>query len=191
MESKQLEQIIHKTVKEALLQAHPVGSYFITEKNDNPGILFGGVWTKIEGVFLLGSSSSHKVKSTGGKENVTLNVNNLPAHSHSANTNNTGNHTHTRGSMEIQGDFRSVDMGGQEGGHGVFNQWPCSGALNPAAGNNGVDTIVDFYASRNWTGNTSSNGAHSHSITVYNTGGNQAHENMPPFRTVNIWRRDE
>lgn len=51
MESKQLEQIIHKTVKEALLQAHPVGSYFITEKNDNPGILFGGVKSRVHEAF--------------------------------------------------------------------------------------------------------------------------------------------
>jgi microcystin-dependent protein len=32
-------------------------------------------------------------------------------------------------------------------------------------------------------------GAHTHSVTVANSGGGQAHDNMPPYLAVNMWRR--
>ena len=36
---------------------------------------------------------------------------------------------------------------------------------------------------------TSTNGAHSHNITIGNTGGNSAHENRQPYQVVNRWKR--
>ena len=46
--------------------------------------IYGGTsWSKIEGRFLLGQSSSHAINSTGGSETVTLTVQQIPSHSHS------------------------------------------------------------------------------------------------------------
>ena len=63
---------------------YPVGSiYMNTSDNTNPGTLFGfGTWEKIEGRFLLGSSSSHQIGVTGGEETHTLTTDELPSHDH-------------------------------------------------------------------------------------------------------------
>ena len=49
--------------------------------------IYGGTsWSKIEGKFLLGQSSTHAINSTGGSETVTLTVQQIPAHTHSLTT---------------------------------------------------------------------------------------------------------
>ena len=48
--------------------------------------IYGGTtWVKIEGHFLLGTSSTHAVNSTGGEETHTLTIDEIPPHSHSYN----------------------------------------------------------------------------------------------------------
>jgi len=42
----------------------------------------GTTWTKIEGRFLLGASSSYPVNSTGGEAKHTLTVDEIPSHNH-------------------------------------------------------------------------------------------------------------
>ena len=56
-----------------------VGAIYICANNVNPGTIFGGKWTKLEGRFLLGSSSSYPVNSTGGSSTATIS---LPNHYH-------------------------------------------------------------------------------------------------------------
>lgn len=42
----------------------------------------GTTWTKIEGRFLLGASSSYPVNATGGEKEHTLTINEMPSHHH-------------------------------------------------------------------------------------------------------------
>ena len=45
--------------------------------------IYGGTsWTKIEGRFLLGQSSSYAINSTGGEATHTLTIDEMPAHTH-------------------------------------------------------------------------------------------------------------
>lgn len=83
-------------------------------------------------------------------------------------TNSTGNHTHTRGTMNITGKF-GIEVYGQDVGWN--NAVTDSGAFYrvDGIGDNGTGSAtgkggVGFDASRSWTGSTSSNGAHSHTI---------------------------
>lgn len=93
----------------------------------------GTTWTKIEGKFLLGTSSSHAINTTGGSETVTLTVDQIPPHSHI-----------------VKRSTSYGDSGYAYGG--------------------------------NWTeGNET--------LSTNNTGGGQAHNNMPPYKTVYIWER--
>lgn len=83
-------------------------------------------------------------------------------------TDSTGNHTHTRGDMNITGKF-GIEVYGQDAGWN--NAVTDSGAFYrvDGIGDNGTGSAtgkggVGFDASRSWTGATSSNGAHSHTI---------------------------
>lgn len=73
---------------------YPVGSIYMSVNNVNPATLFGGVWQKIEGMFLLASSSSYALGSTGGSTSITLTANQMPVHNHTASAvNNTHSHS--------------------------------------------------------------------------------------------------
>ena len=87
-------------------------------------------------------------------------------------TTSSGAHKHSRGSMNIQGQigFSGIDPNTSWAyASGAFTKNNQSGAGN--SHDNPVNgAYVDFYfnASRNWTGETSSNGAHTHTITSNN-----------------------
>ena len=54
-----------KAKKEAILECRPVGSYFITETEDDPNTIFGGGWQKLTGRYVLQcSDDSHKAGTT-------------------------------------------------------------------------------------------------------------------------------
>lgn len=50
------------------------------------------------------------------------------------------------------------------------------------AGSSGADY-------NNPLGKTTTDGAHSHTVTIGATGGNGSHENRQPYVVVNMWRR--
>ena len=73
MNNHTLQQVIDLAVKTAVLQAkkeailecRPIGSYFMTETEDDPNILFGGEWEKLTGRYVLQcSDDSHKAGTT-------------------------------------------------------------------------------------------------------------------------------
>lgn len=228
------EHLAQPAVLQVLQAVYPVGSIYCSYGNTSPAVLFGfGQWTKIEGRFLLGANSTYSLGSTGGEATVALTVAQLPAHSHSASSASSGNHVHaitvnsggwhahsassnwagdhahTRGAMNITGCVGAI---GEESGAYETGAFYRTSTLANGHGN-GRDYLVYFDASRSWTGATSSNGAHTHtitvnnggahthgassasagehthSITVSNTGSGQAHNNLPPYLAVNMWRR--
>ena len=88
----------------------------------------------------------------------------LPQHTHSGTSSSDGAHTHSRGTMEIKGTF------------GALNEFTTvSGAFTMANGgtrsegaHTGSAKVITFTASKNWSGATSSNGAHTHTMTTGN-----------------------
>lgn len=100
----------------------------------------------------------------GGEYTHTLTVDEIPGH------------THTRGTMDIIAEWATVDMGNVEVPTGATQQAHVYGNTC-GSGSRGWDYRVNFQASRNWTGETSS------------TGGGQPHNILPPYICTNIWRR--
>ena len=64
------------------LSFYPVGAIYQSTGSTSPASLFGGSWERIQGRFLLGTSSSYTVSSTGGEENHTLTTSEMPRHNH-------------------------------------------------------------------------------------------------------------
>lgn len=62
-----------------LLNSYPVGAIYQSWNSTSPSSLFGGQWTPITEKFLYCSNSAG---GTGGASSVTLNVNQMPSHSH-------------------------------------------------------------------------------------------------------------
>ena len=110
-------------------------------------------------------------------------------HTITASTASAGSHTHTRGSMNITGTIDGDDLSAMHGNIGgafyhVRNYGTDEGIKNSS---NVVNGVYGFDASRSWTGETSANGQHTH--TIGNTGSGLPLNIMPPYQTVYMWRR--
>jgi hypothetical protein len=116
-----------------LLRAYPVGSIYIAYHHTSPASLFGGTWERITNAFLWAVDGSGAIGQTGGAKEVTLTVNQLPAHSH--------------GSVYSQHAEGTKDKA-----------WYSTAGSSVAYG-------------------------------AVETGGGQAHNNMPPYIQVSVWRR--
>lgn len=117
--------------------------------------------------FIVGAGNTYQQGATGGQDTVTLNIAQIPAHSHSGQTSADGNHQHW-----IEG----TDADG------------LSNRQRTIPGQTTVD--MGFGGGRNadpndqrWRGhvNTDTTGNHAHSFNTSPVGGNGAHENRPPY----------
>lgn len=198
------------TIRAALLDMyHPIGSYYFTDRNVNPGTFLGGTWTNVEGRVLLGASSKYPVNSEGGYTDATL-----PTHNHSASgsTTSAGAHTHSfSGSTAAAGNHNHVPASpntGDAGFCGMRSIGGASGAMSVAGGyssNNlcgwgagqwsylGLSrgTANAGNHSHSFSGSTSSAGAHTHTVTVTtaDVGEDGKDKNMMPYKSAYIWVR--
>lgn len=137
--SPQTGQLFFKEAGASLFDLiYPVGAVYISMNNTSPATLFGGSWTKVEGKFLLGTSSAYPSGSSGGEETHTLSANEIPSHNHTF----------------------YLQRGGSTGEKTALLEWANSSQVS------------------GWQ-----------SWQTDDTGGGQAHNNMPPYLAVNIWYR--
>lgn len=118
----------------SLLSSYPVGSIFQSTNSTSPASLFGGSWERIRGRFLLGTSSSYSVSSTGGEEKHTLTSSEMPRHLHGPeggqafiidpNKYNTSNDFAMLTSSQISYKYGSAWATGYAGGGGSHNNMP-------------------------------------------------------------------
>ena len=124
----------------SLDEIYPVGSIYISVGSTSPATLFGGTWDKIEGKFLLSSSSSYTLNSTGGEATHKLTVAEMPSHSHDL-------YIHKGGNTSLVGVW-------------------------------GVENAIE---DKKLTGGST--------WGIQNSGNGTAHNNMPPYLVVNVWKR--
>lgn len=152
---------------------YPVGSIYMSMVDTDPATLFGvGTWARIsQGRMLLGADdSTYKAGATGGEATHTLTAAEMPVHSHGMDGN--GNHRHYIANTD-------ENSGGWLGSNGYMEHKETRNSYeNFELYGTGRDASV---------GLTSNNGWHTHNIQ--NSGGGQAHNNMPPYLVCYIWQR--
>ncbi len=141
---------------------YPVGSIYLTVGNINPNTVFGGTWEQIKDCFLLASGDTYEVGQTGGEATHTLTVAEMPSHTHTIGT--SGGHVHNAYFKEHR-----VPTANYSGTNDYARKSSAT-----------YDTVGQV---------TITDGAHTHAPA--NTGGNLSHNNMPPYLTVNVWKRVE
>lgn len=181
---------LYGQLQDTASKLYPVGSVYISFNSADPSTLFGGTWVRLKDTFLLANGDSYAPNTSGGSATKTIDVNNLPSHTHPCST--VGNHTHTRGGMNITGSITA-----QKIDSGIDDNFNSSGAFvvqndkhRVADAGTGVFsgwTGFSFDASRSWVGATSPNGSHTHTIGAI--GGGLPLNIMPPYTTVYAWRR--
>lgn len=97
------------------------------------------------------------------------------AHTHgvSGSTAEAGSHSHTRGTMNITGSFGADDRMENAGFSGAFSK---GGGADTGSTGSGGGIVINFDASQAWTGATSVQSAHKHSISLTSaSNGNHKH----------------
>lgn len=140
---------------------YPVGSIYMSVNQANPELLFGGTWEKIEDRFLLAAGSKYASGSVGGEESHSLTIEEQPKLTGYIQFRQAGEFNILDSFTNVNNCFEYIDHGGNKWGNRMATE----------ANNN------------DWNKNA---------LVTYNNGGkNMAHNNMPPYLTVYMWKRTD
>ena len=164
--------------------------------------LLGYLTPDLRGRFVLGSGQGSGLTNripgqTGGLESVTLNTNQIPSHNHTGTTNIDGTHNHTASSNITGGHQHEYEdayfaeansttqnnVFGTSAGTDNDNEFIWRTRENTAvvSGQAYNKPLTESSGAHSHTIIIDNNGAHTHVFTTNSTGGNNSHENMPPF----------
>lgn len=139
---------------------YPVGSVYITVSAEEPETLFPGTyWERLPGRFLLGASTGLYENGATGGE-AQVTLTTSEMPAHSHSGETLGDGTHSHS----------------------FPGRSANGSSGPSA-----ESFASSDDAR--TLYTTSDGYHSHRFSTSSAGGGAAHNNMPPYLVVNMWKR--
>lgn len=160
-----------KTIYNAFLNMiYPVGSIYLSTNNVSPTTFLGGTWERIRDRFLLSAGDTYASGSTGGEASTTLTTSHIPKHTH--------------GSKSLTGNAIL--------GASIVKNTAAGALIDKTSGifrSNGYTSTICYVDSKATTGSAVTSltvdATHEHT----SVGGGQAHNNMPPYLTVYMWKR--
>lgn len=149
---------------------YPIGTIYMSVNSTDPSTLFGGTWVRWGAGRMPISVDDSKEwlsgpEKTGGEYTHTLTANELPRHKH---------------------DVNAVDIPSSGAHAHTLNEhvWVDQSKKNISSGTSTGKMTT--------TAIMNSGGAHTHRVPIHNTdytGNGAAHENMPPWISVYMWKR--
>jgi hypothetical protein len=187
----------------------PIGSIFMHTSNENPNILLGGgTWVRWgRGRMSVGvdeaDTAFDSVEKTGGEKDHILTTPEMPSHAHTGGTTaDSPDHAHTGGTAGMSANHHhgATDAQGNHAhdiyaGGGNRTGGGSANTMVPGAGPTGTGAAGTHAHNTGWA-----NADHSHAFTtagatarhahgIYAEGGGGAHNNLPPYITVYMWKR--
>lgn len=159
---KLVSNTVKSLIKQAKLDAHPVGSYYWSSKPDSPANLFGGTWERVQGKFILAAGTY--TDKNGEERTYTVGDNDLGEYSHKLTESEMPSHRH---GLEYSTD-------GQTWKSTIDNMFGRDGE----------------FAGENYLGVSNSVGGFDKwSARIGEKGNSQPHNNMPPYEVAYCWKR--
>jgi len=154
--------LLEGTMNDLFDLIYPVGSIYMSVNSTSPSVLFGGTWERIKDTFLLACGDTYDGGSTGGSADAVV-----VKHNHTQNA-----HSHT-----LDNNMKYVVASNNAYAEGVKR-------LATRDNTSGYYLRSDYASSITVYTNTANTSATNNEIGVSGTG-----KNMPPYFTVNVWKR--
>ena len=164
-ETADREEEIAEMERNFLNYLYPVGSIYMTVGTTSPAVLFGGTWVQIKDCFLLSAGDTYSNGSTGGSA----------THTPQGTVDN-----HTLTVAEIPYHYHATQQPTRDSGSATDDSGQSVNVVTVASGQTSWQSGVQLNPV---THEAEGDNPHNHGFT--GTAGNY----MPPYLTVNVWKR--